>query len=105
MFAGSLGFFYVIVISTIELLSVLAFVATIVFLARRNLLKVPRFHMDEMTGWPKLAGNIILYLEILLIVCIFTMNGTDEVLLNRGLSHANVEGTSFGFAVSSFLSS
>ena len=102
-FAGSLGFFYVIVISTIELLSVLAFVATIVFLARRNLLKVPRFHMDEMTGWPKLDGNIILYLEILLIVCIFTMNGTDEVLLNRGLSHANVEGTSFGFVVSSFL--
>ncbi|MBG15648.1 MAG: Fe-S oxidoreductase [Crocinitomicaceae bacterium] len=102
-FADSLGFFYVIVISTIELLSVLAFIATIVFLARRNLLKVPRFQMDEMTGWPKLDGNIILYLEILLIVCIFTMNGTDEVLLNRGLSHAHIEGTSFGFAVSSFL--
>jgi hypothetical protein len=102
-FANYLGTFYVVVISTIEILSVLAFIATIVFLARRNLLKLPRFHMDEMTGWPKLDGNIILYLEILLIVCIFTMNGTDEVMLNNGWSHADVEGDSFGFAVSSFL--
>ena len=101
-FADSLGFFYVIVISTIELLSVLAFLATLIFLARRNLLKVPRFHMDEMTGWPKLDGNIILYLEILLIFCIFTMNGTDEVLLNNGWSHAEVDSNSFGFAVSSY---
>ena len=50
-------------ISFIEILSVLAFVATLAFLVRRNLLKVPRFHMDEMTGWPKLDGNIILYLD------------------------------------------
>ncbi len=102
-FAKPLGLFYVIVISTIELLSVLAFIATIIFLARRNLLKVPRFHMDEMTGWPKLDGNIILYLEILLIFCIFTMNGTDEVMLRHGWSHADVDSLSFGFAVSSFL--
>ena len=102
-FANSLGFFYVIVISTIEVLSVLAFIATIVFLARRNLLKIPRFHMDEMTGWPKIDGNIILYVEILLIFCIFTMNGTDEVLLSRGMSHAKLDASSFGFAVSSFL--
>jgi len=102
-FANSLGTFYVIVISTIEILSLLAFFATIVFLARRNLLKIPRFQKDEMTGWPKLDGNIILYLEILLIFCIFTMNGTDEVLLNNGWSHAHVDDDSFGFAVSSFL--
>ena len=102
-FAESLGIFYTVVISTIEILSVLAFIATVVFLARRNLLKIPRFQMDEMTGWPKLDGNIILYLEILLILCIFTMNGTDEVLLSRGLSHAHIDATSFGFAVSSFL--
>ena len=102
-FADSLGVFYIIVISTIEILSILAFVATIIFLARRNLLKLPRFHMDEMTGWPKLDGNIILYLEIILIFCIFTMNGTDEVMLNNGWSHAHVDGDSFGFAVSSYL--
>ena len=102
-FANSLGSFYVFIVSTIEILSVLAFIATLVFLARRNLLKIPRFHMDEMNGWPKLDGNIILYLEILLILFIFTMNGADEVLLNKGLSHATVEGGSFGFAVTSYL--
>ena len=102
-FAKTLGGFYVFIVSTIEILSVLAFVATLVFLVRRNLLKIPRFHMDEMTGWPKLDGNIILYLEIVLIVCIFTMNGADEVLLSKGLSPADVEGTTFGFAVTSYL--
>jgi hypothetical protein len=102
-FASYLGTFYTVVISTIELLSVLAFIATVIFLARRNLLKLPRFHMDEMTGWPKLDGNIILYVEILLICCIFTMNGTDEVMLNNGWSHAHVNTESFGFAVSSYL--
>jgi heterodisulfide reductase subunit C len=102
-FANSLGSFYVLVISTIEVLSVLAFIATFIFLARRNLLKVPRFQMDEMSGWPKLDGNIILYLEILLILCIFTMNGTDEVLLSKGWSHAHIDSNSFGFAVSSYL--
>lgn len=106
LFRPYLGGFYTFVISFIEVLSLLAFFATLYFLARRNLLKLPRFQMDEMKGWPKLDGNIILYLEILLIIFIFTMNGADEVLYNRGASHAvGAEGEvgSFGFAVSSWL--
>ena len=106
LFRPYLGGFYVFVVSFIEVLSVLAFIATLAFLARRNLLKIPRFQMDEMTGWPKLDGNIILYLEILLIVFIFMMNGADEVLFNNGMTHAeNAEGVvgSFHFAVSSWL--
>lgn len=101
-----LGGGYTFVVSFIEVLSVLALVATLVFLARRNLIKVPRFHMDEMTGWPKLDGNIILYVEILLVGFIFMMNGSDEVLFRQGATHAvgeaGVSG-SFGFAVSSWL--
>ncbi|MEM6726688.1 MAG: (Fe-S)-binding protein, partial [Bacteroidota bacterium] len=105
LFWQPLGGFYTFVISFIEILSLLAFFATVIFLARRNLLKIPRFHKDEMTGWPKLDGNIILYLEIILVACIFTMNGTDEVLHNRGLTHAvGASGPgSFNFAVSSWL--
>ncbi len=95
------GDFYTIAISIIEILSVLALVATFAFLARRNLLKIPRFRMDEMTGWPKLDGNIILYMEFLLVIFIFTMNGTDEALHLRGESHAAGEG-GFGFAMSSW---
>lgn len=106
LFMSSLGEFYTFIISFIEILSVLAFIATFAFLARRNLLKVPRFVKSEMNGWPKLDANLILIFEIILVTFIFMMNGADEVLYNRGLTHANgVEGVSgsFGFAVSQFV--
>jgi len=104
-FRPYLGSVYTVLISFIELLSLGAFVATVVFLIRRNLLKVPRFHMDEMTGWPKLDGNLILYAEILLLIGIFSMNGADEVLYNAGATHtAGVSGQgSFNFAISQWL--
>jgi len=104
-FRPFLGGVYTGLISFIELLSLGAFVATLVFLARRNLLKVPRFQMDEMTGWPKLDGNLILYAEILLLIGIFSMNGADEVLYNAGHTHAvGASGQgSFGFAISQWL--
>ena len=86
-FALKLGGFYTFLISFIELLSVLAFVATFVFLARRNLLKLPRFHKPEMKGWPFLDGNLILLLEILLLVGIFSMNGADILLQEVDPAH------------------
>ena len=104
MFRPALGGFYTFMISFIEILSVLALIATVIFLSRRNLLKVPRLNMREMNGWPKMDGNMILFMEIILVSCIFTMNGTDEVLYNRGMSHAEQLGDdSFNFAISSFL--
>lgn len=104
MFRGSLGGFYTFMISFIEILSILAFIATFAFLARRNLLKIPRFTMKEMTGWPKLDGNLILIAEIILICFIFMMNGADEVMYQRGLSHAeNLGDGSFSFAVSQWV--
>ena len=99
-FAPYLGGFYTFLVSFIEILSVGAFVATIVFLWRRNILKLPRFHKDEMTGWPQLDGNLILVLELLLLVGIFTMNGTDTVLQSMGDSHYPSTGN---LAVSSWL--
>lgn len=104
IFRGSLGGFYTFMISFIEILSILAFIATFAFLARRNLLKIPRFTMNEMTGWPKLDGNLILVAEIILISFIFMMNGADEVMYQRGLSHAeNLGDGSFSFAVSQWV--
>ena len=50
IFAPMLGGLYTFIISFIEILSVLAFVAMLAFLIRRNLLKVPRFHKPEMKG-------------------------------------------------------
>lgn len=86
-FADGLGSFYNFIISTIEVLSVLAFVATLIFLIRRNALKIPRFVKPEMNGWPKLDANLILIFELILLACIFTMNGTDEVLQGIDPAH------------------
>ncbi|HNM26056.1 MAG TPA: (Fe-S)-binding protein [Saprospiraceae bacterium] len=99
-FAPHLGGFYTFVISFIEILSVLAFVATIAFLSRRNLLRVPRFWKPEMKGWPFRDANLILLGEIILIIGIFSMNGADKVLQTRGLEHYHPTGA---FAVSSWL--
>ena len=101
-FMHFLGRFYTFIISFIEVLSVLAFVATFAFLARRNLLKVPRLVKNELNGWPKLDANLILIAEIILICFIFMMNGADEVLYKLGQSHAEGQG-SFGFAISQFV--
>jgi heterodisulfide reductase subunit C len=101
MFREGLGGFYTFMISFIEVLSVLAFIATFIFLARRNLIKVPRLVMNEMTGWPKFDGNLILFMELTLVTFIFMMNGADEVLFSRGLSHASEASGSFGFSISS----
>tara|TARA_Y100000385_G_scaffold288284_1_gene354501 strand:- start:598 stop:1959 length:1362 start_codon:yes stop_codon:yes gene_type:complete len=79
-FGDKLGALYNVIINSIEFLSVGAFVATIVFLARRNLLKLPRFTMAEMKGWPFKDGNLILIGELLLLMGIFSMNGSDVVL-------------------------
>jgi heterodisulfide reductase subunit C len=79
-FADKLSVVYPIIINTIEILSLLAFIATFIFLIRRNLLYIPRFKKPEMKGWPKLDANLILLGELLLIIGIFTMNGTDVIL-------------------------
>ena len=103
-FRPALGGFYTFMISFIEVLSVLAFVATFIFLSRRNLIKVPRLNMAEMQGWPKIDGNMILFMEIILILCILTMNGADEALYRQGISHARDLGDgSLNFAISNLI--
>jgi heterodisulfide reductase subunit C/nitrate reductase gamma subunit len=86
-FAPYLGGFYTFVISFIEVLSLLALVATVAFLARRNLLKIPRFRKPEMKGWPSLDANLILLFEIVLITGIFSMNGADVLLQQIDPAH------------------
>lgn len=92
LFAPYLGGLYTLIINLIEILSVLAFVATIIFLSRRNLLKLPRFVKSEMKGWPTLDANLILLGEILLITGIFCMNGADGLLQNLRPEHYHPTG-------------
>jgi heterodisulfide reductase subunit C/nitrate reductase gamma subunit len=96
-FQNSLGSFYTFMISFIEILSLAAFIGTIGFLARRNVLKLPRLTMQELKGWPMKDANLILIMEILLIGFIFTMNGADEAA--RKLQ----SNESYGFAISQYV--
>jgi ferredoxin len=103
-FREVLGGFYTFMVSFIEILSVLAFIGTVGFLARRNLLKLPRLNMTELNGWAKLDANVILMMELTLICFIFMMNGADEVLYQRGDSHAaNLGDGSLGLSISKHL--
>lgn len=86
-FAPYLGGLYTLIIGSIEVLSFFALIATVIFLARRNLLKVPRLVMPEMGGWPKIDGNLILLGELALVTGIFMMNGADVVLQQADPDH------------------
>lgn len=92
-FAPFLGGFYTCIISVIELLSVLALIATLVFLWRRNVMKVKRFTQPELKGWPFKDANFILGMELILVTAILTMNGTDYRLQQLGAEHYVQTGT------------
>lgn len=74
--------FYVFTISFIEFISIFVFIATIAFLSRRWLLKVPRLNMPELQGFPIVDATIILASEIYLLTCIFAMNTADMAMHN-----------------------
>ncbi|MCC7050425.1 MAG: (Fe-S)-binding protein [Bacteroidia bacterium] len=82
---------YTFAINLIEVLSVLAFVATITFLSRRNIIKLARFQKPEMKGWPSKDANIILCMEIFLITCVMLMNSGDLALQAMGVNHPTAQ--------------
>ena len=82
-----LGPVYSFLIGSFEILAVLVLVAVIAFLARRNILKLKRFHMREMTAWPKSDANYILVAEIFIMSAFLTMNAADLVLQEMGSEH------------------
>ncbi len=86
-FSAYLGVLYTFIVGLIEILSALALIATIIFLTRRNILKVARFWKAEMTAWPRLDANLILLGEIILVVAILTMNSADSVLQQLSPDH------------------
>lgn len=82
-----MGAIYTFTINFIELLSVGAFIATIVFLSRRNIIKLARFQKPEMKGWPSKDANLILFGELTLVSCIMLMNSSDVALQRLGAFH------------------
>src|SRR5690606_4915316 len=80
MFANPLGGFYTFVINFFEILALGVLVACVVFLIRRNLLKLKRFVQKDLDGWPHTDANLILIIEIILMGLFLTMNSADRAL-------------------------
>lgn len=105
IFAPFLGGFYNVLMNFFEFLAVAVLVSCIVFLVRRNVLKIDRFQSAEMTRWPRLDANLILTIEIILMMAILTMNASDQLLQTRD-SHYVATGPLFfsGFLTSALQS-
>lgn len=87
LFAPLLGGFYTFLINSFEVLAALVVVACVIFLVRRNVLKIQRFISGDLNGWPRTDANIILGIEIVLMTLFLTMNATEQVLTQRGVDH------------------
>ncbi len=95
IFSKPLGQLYHFAINFFEILALGVIIACIVFLVRRNLAKVSRFHKPEMVGWPTRDANLILYIELVLMFAFLLMNAVE----------ANFEDNHMGpFVVSGFFS-
>lgn len=95
-----LGPVYDFLIGSFEILALLVIIAVVVFWIRRNIIKLKRFFKPEMEGWPKKDGNLILYIELVLMVLFLTMNGADYQLQQMGAEHYAAAGS---FPISSFI--
>ncbi|MDF4222901.1 (Fe-S)-binding protein [Maribacter sp. M208] len=82
-----LGPVYDFLIGSFEILALLVIIAVVLFWTRRNVIKLKRFFKPEMEGWPKNDGNLILYIELVLMILFLTMNGADYQLQQMGAAH------------------
>ena len=82
-----LGGFYDFLIGSFEILAFLVLVSCILFLIRRNIVRIKRFVMKEMDGWPKTDANLILIFEVLLMSAFLFMQAADLNLQNLGAEH------------------
>jgi heterodisulfide reductase subunit C len=87
IFAPFLGGVYTAAMNVFEFLAFAVLVSCVIFLIRRNIIKIPRFKKPEMKGWPAMDANIILIIEIVLMMAILKMNAADQILADRGVGH------------------
>jgi heterodisulfide reductase subunit C len=87
LFFHPLGSFYIFLIDFFELLALGVLTVCIIFLARRNILKLKRFASKDLNGWPRSDANYILITEIILMCLFLTMNSADRALQLKGNEH------------------
>ncbi len=101
LFAKPLGMAYTGLINSFELLAFLVLVVCVIFLIRRNVIKVKRLATQELQGWPKSDANYILVAEIILMSLFLIMNAADHALQLQGNENYTQTGT---FIISGLLS-
>ncbi len=88
-----LGTFYNVLIASFEILAVGVILSVLIFWIRRNIIRINRFIKSEMTGWPKLDANLILYIELVLMSLFLIMNAADLSLQQIGAEHYQLAGS------------
>ena len=83
LFAQPLGSVYASLINGFEFLALAVLISCVVFLCRRNILKLRRFIGHDLDGWPRSDANYILITEILLMGLFLTFNASDTLLQER----------------------
>lgn len=101
LFAPLLGDVYTWLINAFEWLAAGVIFVCIVFLCRRNIIKLKRFISKDLNGWPRSDANYILVTEIILMSLFITMNAADQALQAKGSVHYTSTG---GFAISGLIS-
>ena len=97
-----LGDAYIWLINSFEILALLVLAACVIFLCRRNLMKLKRFISHDLDGWPRSDANYILITEILLMTLFLTMNASDTLLQERYFRHYAYQPTG-NFLISEWL--
>jgi heterodisulfide reductase subunit C len=100
LFLSPLGGFYTMLINTFEILAFLVLAACIIFLVRRNIIKLKRFISNDLNGWPRSDANYILITEIVLMSLFLLMNSTDRALQLNNAEHYHNTGN---FILSGFV--
>ncbi|MCY7293142.1 MAG: Fe-S oxidoreductase, partial [Ferruginibacter sp.] len=92
LFLGTLGGLYTFAINFFEILAFGVLAVCVVFLARRNIIKLKRFMGNDLNGWPRTDANVILIVEIILMSLFLLMNATDRALQLKGVEHYSQTG-------------
>lgn len=100
LFFPILGAFYALLINSFEILALLVLVSVLLFLARRNIVKVKRLAMGELDGWPRNDANFILLFEVVLMSLFLIMNACDYNLQQLNHEHYAQTGS---FVISQFI--
>ncbi len=87
MFATPLGGLYTFLINFFEILAVLVIAVCVIFLIRRNTIKLKRFISNDLNGWPRSDANYILITEIVLMSLFLLLNASDRALQLQGHEH------------------